>query len=196
MKKHRAMIYRTQPCYRRQDSASAKARKRRTRHQLADLENFWNHDKHRMLQPVAIVPMNADGVFTGFSGCKVIGDAWLNPDFLGTPLKPQTEVFGMRIQRTGLKPYVYMKCDFTYDICFANGLPAEKSLADIGDWVQSLLAWFVPEFETPRARRLWGLPRGGWIEHSPVRMKKAFYQRDSPTSEPVWSEPIFSERLS
>jgi hypothetical protein len=196
MKKHRAMIYRTQPCYGLRESVTPQARLRRKRHQLADLENLWNHDKHRMLQPVSVVPMQADGTFTQFDDCEVIGNAWMNPKFLGRPLKRETEVFGMRIRRTGPKPYVHMDCQFACDIAFANGLPAEKALSDIGEWVEALIAWFMPEFETPRARRLWGQPRGGWIERSPLRMKATFYQRASAESEPVWSQPVFSERLS
>src|ERR1039458_7021826 len=53
---HRAMIYKAQPCYRRKDTPTAKTMAHRRRQALADLEDFWNDDKHRTLQPVASAP--------------------------------------------------------------------------------------------------------------------------------------------
>lgn len=57
--RHRAMIYRAQPCYRRKDmSTSVRTTTRRRRNALADLEDLWNHDKHRTLEPVASAPFD------------------------------------------------------------------------------------------------------------------------------------------
>jgi hypothetical protein len=189
------MIYRTQPCHGLQDSKALLSERSRTRHQLADLEQLWNQDKHRMLQPVVGMPMNTHGRITGLEHCEIVGDPWMNPDFLGNALEPGTEVFAMRIRRTGPNPFVRMNCKFVCEVAFANGLPAEKALADIGDWVESVLEWFIPEFETPRARRLWGVPRGGWTDRNPIQMNKGFYQLEPHEPDPAWAS-FESERLS
>jgi hypothetical protein len=61
---------------------------------------------------------------------------------------------------------------------FRNGLPALDVLQGLGNWVSSLIAFWASEFEGPKARRLWGLRRGGWIEDVPVRMKTTIIKKD------------------
>jgi hypothetical protein len=35
---------------------------------------------------------------------------------------------------------------------------------NIANYVRAIIARFEAIFETPQARRLWGLPMGGWVE--------------------------------
>jgi hypothetical protein len=185
MEKHRAMIYRTQPCYRKQDTASARAIARRKRHPLTDLDNLWNHDKHRMIQPVAVSALRTDCRITSHPDCEVVGLPELNRRFFGARLEADTEIVAIPIRPTGPNAHVNVQFEGEGEIGFRNGLPARESLAKIGDWVKSILTWFEPQFDTPRARPLWGLPRGDWIESSPFRHVKAVWiEGDDPTLRP------------
>jgi hypothetical protein len=185
MQKHRAMIYRTQPCYRKKGTASPRAVARRKRHPLSDLDNLWSHDKHRMIQPVAIAPMTTHCQIVGLNDCEVVGVAELNRGYFGKRLEVDTEIVAIPIRATGANPQVNAQFEGEGEICFRNGLPSRESLATIGDWVQRVLTWFEPEFETPRARRLWGLPRGDWVDASPFkRVKAVWITGDDPRERP------------
>jgi hypothetical protein len=61
---------------------------------------------------------------------------------------------------------------------FRNGLTALEILVRPGSWVGDVIATFAPEFEGPKARRLWGRPRGGWIEDVPLRMRTRLYRTE------------------
>jgi hypothetical protein len=52
---------------------------------------------------------------------------------------------------------------------FRNGIPVPRALATMGDSIPPILDWFRSEFETPAARKLWGLSRGSWIATEPTR---------------------------
>ena len=105
---HRAMIYRAQPCYRRNDTASSAAIARRPRRALADLKDLWNHDKHRSLQPIASAPFHIHGDETSIIpyDCWPIGPLRLEPAVLGSPLKEGTTAFWMMVKPMGPEPKV------------------------------------------------------------------------------------------
>jgi len=185
LQKHRAMIYRTQPCYGRHDSASPRAIARRKRHPLTDLDNLWNHDKHRMIQPVAVAAIRTDCRIVSHPDCEILGTPRLNRKFFGKLLEVDTEIVAIPIRATGPDPRVNVQLAGECEMSFRNGLPARESLAKISEWVKSVIAWFEPQFETPRARRLWGLPRGDWIEASPFqRITDVWISGDDPRKRP------------
>jgi hypothetical protein len=181
-KTHRAMIYKTQPCYRRSDTVKAAAARRRNRHPLADLQEFWDHDKHRTLQPVASVPSQIHGETIGSQDCKGRGMLHLDPEFLGQPLYAGMECFWLPVWPTGPHPLAELYITLGVHISFRNGLPALFSLRVIGEWVGSVIGLFAPVFETRKAKRLWNAPRGGWIDEAPLPMRRYTYrtQRDLP----------------
>lgn len=176
--KHRAMLYRTQPCYRRKETPKdpMRVRLRRQRHQLADLEALWNEDKHRTVMPVVYMPFQVEAVITNIEDCKATGQLRLDKAFLGTRLEPDTEVYSLPVKITGPNPKVDMDIKLAVEICLPNGLPAIQAFEAIYEWVESVLRWFQPEFETRRARALWHAPRGGWVERNPIRMRKTTYR--------------------
>ena len=186
LQKHRTMIYRTQPCYRKKDAPSdPRTVLRRKRHPLTDLENLWNHDKHRMIQPVAIAPIRMTATITSHPDCEIVGTPRLNRGFFGRRFEMDTEMLTVPVRITGPDAKVNVQFEGEGEIGFRNGLPARESLARIADWVKAILAWFEPEFETERARRLWGLPRGDWIETSPhQRIKAVWITGDDPANKP------------
>lgn len=168
MAKHRADIYRTQPCYRKKDPpTSPRTLARRKPHPLADLEKLWNHDKHRMLQPVAIALNTMQATVVQTRDCEVTGNPRFSMGVFGRPFEPETEFLTVAIRKTGPDPYVYVQFEGEGDIAFRNGIPARQALAGIGTAVEGILAHFQPEFETKAARRLWGVSRQGWIETTP-----------------------------
>lgn len=166
--RHRAMLYRTQPCYRKRDSASARAVARRNRSPSADLHDLWNDDKHRMIQPVVVTPYEVEPLIGPWHHCRPRGDPTLNTDFLGYPMKEGTEILTVPVQVTGDDPRVTVRVKMAGETCLRNGFPVLKSMSTIGNWVQAVLTVFTPIFETPAARRLWVLPRGGWVEREPT----------------------------
>jgi len=171
MQKHRAMIYRTQPCYRRKDTpTNPRTLSRRKRHALADLENLWKHDKHRMLQPVFLAPYEIKPRIGPFINCRTAGEPRLNLGFLGRPLEVGTAVLTVPLRETGGEQLgVRVNLRIAAELGFRNGIPVLKALAYMGDTIPHILERFRPEFETPTARKLWGLPRGGWIEAERIR---------------------------
>jgi hypothetical protein len=176
LKKHRAMLYQAQPCYRKRDSASPRAKRRRKRSPVADLHNLWNDDKHRVIQPVVLAP-NEMKPSIGFSqDCRPAGAPTINLDFLGQPVKPETEVLTIPVQVTGPNPRMQVKIEIGGQISLRNGFPVLDAMMAIANYVQAILLRFEPVFETPHARKLWDLPRGGWVEREPARWGRATRQ--------------------
>lgn len=173
---HRRMILKTQPCYRRSDTVKAAAARRRNRHPLADLQEFWDHDKHRTLQPVASVPAQIHGEIIDIQQCKPRGVLHLDSGFLGQPLYAGMECFWLPIWPEGPEPLVELHITLGVHISFRNGLPALVSLGTIGKWIASVVALFAPVFETRKAKRLWDAPRGGWIDDAPLPMRRYTYR--------------------
>lgn len=176
--RHRALIYRAQPCFRRNDTASARAIAARRPNALSDLQNLWDHDKHRTLQPIASAPFDVRGTVADIRDCEPLGDLRLNREILGRPIQNGAEIFSLRIRPTGRNPEVDMDFQVGVLVTFHNGMPALDILPRLGKWVANAIAFWAGKFEGPRARRLWGLPRGGWIEETPVRMKTTIVKRD------------------
>jgi hypothetical protein len=176
-KTHRAMIYRTQPCYRRKDTTvDPRALARRPRRALADLEDFWNHDKHRTLQPIASAPFHVHGGEDVIPyDCIPTGPVSIDPSILGRPLTEGAQAFWMPVEPAGPNPHVEMDIAVAVIVSFRNGLPALETLVNLGNWVRSVIDAFAPQFENGQARSLWGLPRGGWIEDIPVPMTTVLY---------------------
>lgn len=174
MKKHRAMLYRAQPCYGRKDTTNPNTLRRQRRRPAADLNNLWKEDKHRVIQAVAVSPYEIKPKVSGFRHCRPKGQPNICLGFLGRPLKVDAKVLEVPVEITGPEPKVNVQIEIACEIGFRNGLPARKALADIGDWVSSIIGYFTPEFETPRARRLWGLPRGSWVDAEPLRRGRTY----------------------
>lgn len=170
--KHRALIYRAQPCYRRKDKPGPAALRRRPRSALVDLHNLWNEDKHRMVQLADLAPYSVKPRIR-FDDCEPRGIPRIHTEVLGRPLKVGAEIFTVPIRPTGPKPQVYVDFEMTFQVCLREGYPVRFALAHIADWITALIQRFEPIFETPRARRLWGVPRDGWIEREPPRVPRA-----------------------
>ncbi len=166
LKKHRAMLYRAQPCYRVRDSASSTAQRRRKRKPAADLNDLWNEDKHRVLRPVLLAPNELIPSVGPYRDCRPRGLPVIHTRFLGHPVEPEAKVLTIPVVLTGPDPAVGVQIELAGRISLRNGFPVLEAMAAIATWVQGLLAWFEPQFETPQARRLWDLPRGGWVERS------------------------------
>jgi hypothetical protein len=184
LKKHRAMLYRAQPCYRRKDTTNPDTLRRRRRRPAADLNNLWKEDKHRMIQAVAVSPYEIKPRVGGFRDCRPTGPPRICLDFLGRPLKVDADVLEVPIEVTGPEPQVNVEIEIACEVGFRNGLPVRKALADIGGWVGAIIERFAREFETPLARRLWGLPRGSWIDAEPLRRGRTYVGEWTLTHDP------------
>ena len=188
-KTHRSMIYKAQPCYRRKDTTTdPRTIERRRRSALADLQNFWDHDKHRTLQAIASAPVHVHGEIIAIQDCEPVGDLMPNEAVFGRPLKEGTPAYWLPVRPTGPKPEVEMDIKVAVLVTFRNGLPVLNTLAKLGQWVSRAVEAFAPEFDGREARRLWDAPRGGWIEDVPIRMRTTFYttqraDNHSPASE-------------
>jgi hypothetical protein len=167
MQKHRAMLYRAQPCFRRKDNPSAATLRRRKRNPAADLQDLWNEDKHRIMQLVTVTPYEITPSVR-FHDCVRRGRATLHLDGLGEPLKAGTKVLTVPVRPTGPDPKMDVQIEISCNVTFGNGLPVLNALAQIAGWVENVIQHFEPVFETPQARRLWGLPRGSWVESRPL----------------------------
>lgn len=169
LKKHRALLYRQQPCYRRKDTGvSPPAIRRRPLNAIEDLNYLWNDDKHRMLQPVALLPFQINADIIGSTDCTP-GKVRFNRRFYWRPVKVDAEVLTLPFRPTGDHPQVDVQVAIGCTVGFGNGLDVMYALTEISRVVEALLYRFEREFETPVARKLWGLPRGGWIERAPRR---------------------------
>jgi len=178
-KKHRAMIYKAQPCYRRKDApTNPRTIAQRRGRALADLEHFWNDDKHRTLQPVASALAHLHGEIIAIRDCVPRGSLHIDRQVFGRPLEQGAEPFWMPVRPTGPNPEVEMDLQIAVRVTFRNGLPALEILSRLGKWVAGLVEWFIPEFETRKARTLWGAPRGGWIEAVPIGLRTIIYRTE------------------
>jgi hypothetical protein len=164
LKKHRALLYEVQPCYRKSDSVSERARRRRKRNPAADLHHLWNEDKHRMVLPFVLTPFQMQPIIGPFHDCRPDGEPTINIDFLGSPVEVGTEVLTIPVHVTGDEPRLTVRLKIDGEISLRNGFPVLDAMMNIANYVRGIIARFQPEFETPQARRIWGLPRGGWVE--------------------------------
>lgn len=164
LKKHRALLYQVQPCYRKSDSVSERARRRRKRSPTADLHHLWNEDKHRMVQPVVLTPFQMQPIVGPWHECRPNGELTINTDFLGKPIDVGSEVLTIPVLVTGDDPRLTVRLKIDGEISLRNGFPVLDAMMNIGNYVRVIIARFQPIFETPQARSLWDLPRGGWVE--------------------------------
>lgn len=164
LKQHRALLYQAQPCYRKRDSASDRARRRRKRNPAADLHHLWNEDKHRMVLSFVMTPFQVQPIIGPFHNCRPNGEPTINIDFLGKPVEVGTEVLAIPVRVTGGEPRLTVQLKVDGEISLKNGFPVLDAMMSIANYVRAIIARFQPVFETPQARRLWGLPRGGWVE--------------------------------
>jgi hypothetical protein len=164
LQKHRALLYQAQPCYRKRDSASDRARRRRKRNPAADLHHLWNEDKHRMVLPFVLTPFQVEPTIGPFHHCRPDGEPTINIDFLGKPVEVGTEVLTIPVRVIGDEPRMTVRLKTDGEISLRNGFPVLDAMMNIGNYVRAIIARFEPIFDTPQARRLWGLPRGGWVE--------------------------------
>jgi len=184
LKKHRAMLYQAQPCYRKRDSASERTKRRRKRSPIADLHNLWNDDKHRMIQPVVLAPNELRPTIGPWHDCRPTGPPIINLDFLGQPMKPETEVLTIHVEVTGPHPRMQVQIEIGGQISLRNGFPVLDAMMAIANYVQAILLRFEPIFETKHARKLWNLPRGGWVEREPARWGRVKRQGWKTTKAP------------
>jgi hypothetical protein len=161
-----------QPC------GNERSATRRRRNALADLEDFWNYDKHRTLEPVASAPFDIRAEVVAIRDCEPLGDFVFHREVLGHPIEGDTEVYSTRVRPTGHNPKTEVDCRVDVLVTFCNGLPVLDILPRLGNWVGNAIAFWASEFESPRARRLWGFPRGGWIEDVPIRMKTTIVRKN------------------
>jgi hypothetical protein len=176
LQKHRALLYQAQPCYRKRDTVSPTARRRRKRHPIADLHDLWNEDKHRIVQSVVLVPNEMRPTLGPFVNCLPARQPRINLDFLGLPVKPETEVLEIPVRVTGPQPRVQVQIEIAGQISLRNGFPVLNAMSDIGEYVKAIVERFQPVFETEQSRRLWGLPRGSWVERESARWGRATRQ--------------------
>jgi hypothetical protein len=170
MQKHRAMLYRAQPCYGLKDQPTPATSRRRKRHPATDLNNLWNEDKHRMIQLAVAAPFEVKPSIL-LRDCRERRMPKIHVGFLARPLKEGTEVLTIPIIPTGPNPSVYVDIEVACEVCLRNGFPHRNLLPNIGNWVEMVIRYFEPVFETPHARRLWGLPRGSFVERELLRVK-------------------------
>jgi hypothetical protein len=162
MAKHKAVLYRAQPCYRRRDSTAATGR---SRSPMAELHHLWTEDKHRLMQLMVVAPQRLQWHINVLNGATRTGPVRINREILGRPLEVGTKVCEFPIQRApGAELEVDMSFNVGAAVCLQNGFPVTYALIDIGRRVQQLVEGFEATFETKQARRLWGVSRGGWIE--------------------------------
>jgi hypothetical protein len=163
LKKHRALLYQLQPCYRRQDAPSARALERRRPHPIADLTSLWNDDKHKMLQPTAVAPVWIDFYIDGVNDCVQAGAVRPNWRIFGCPFEVGAELVSIPIRVTGPNPEVHMHFDVTGKIGLRDGVPIVDRLEGMGNAVRDVLIAFAGEFQTRQARRLWDVERQGRV---------------------------------
>lgn len=156
-KKHRADLKRFQP-YR--------GRKLPPPHPIRLLVDLSNDDKHRLTQPVLTCPTDVDLniLFEDLRDCEPApGAVTWNPEILGRPLKPQTEILRFPVRITGPNPDVKVKGGMTTFVGLRNGASAKDQLGRIGAYARGIVEFFAPEFDRPIAKRLSDLPRPGRI---------------------------------
>lgn len=166
MQKHRAMLYRAQPCYRRKDNPTASTLRRRPRQGLAVLHDLWNEDKHRMIQLAVLAPYGIKPEIR-LTDCEPRSEPTSHTAPLARPLEVGAKLYTIPIRPTGPEPKVYVKVEVTFHVCLLDGTPVLKFFSDVGNGITQIIQGFEPVFETPRARRLWGVPRERWPERQP-----------------------------
>lgn len=156
-KRHRAMIKRHQP-YQRWPGGEP--------HPLLMLSALDNDDKHRVLQPAFAALEEITTIHPKHGrDCVAIGEA-INENVIGRPLEVGTKIVTIPIRVTGPNPYVGVKTKASLYIAFRNGIEIVRCLRAISRYVRTIYADFFPEFQTPKAKRVWR-PRESRIQTAP-----------------------------
>jgi hypothetical protein len=166
---HKKILYRAQPCFRRHDDAGTESFSLRYRHPLQVLQDLWNDDKHRMLQPVVTCTTNMDIRIVQTVDCTLKpGPPRWNPALFGRPLTVGLEIIAVGITPTGEEPDVNMQFVIDSEVALQDGVALMPRLANAATAVREILSWFAYEFETKEARQLWGVPRTGRVKAAPI----------------------------
>lgn len=154
-KRHRAQLKNFQP-YRGRNLPQP--------HPIRLLVDLSNDDKHRLTQPVLMVPTNVqlEILFEDLQDCELVdGETVWNPRLLARPLELNTEILRFPVRITGPNPHAKVKGGLTSFVGFRNGESAIGQLEAIGAYTRRIVEFFAPEFDRPIARRLSDLPRPG-----------------------------------
>jgi hypothetical protein len=138
---HRATLRRLQPDFNW---------KKKAPHPLLVLLDLSNDSKHRIVQPVFVVPRELGFTITSSQGCEITGDP-RGFGMAGRPLKPGAKLVEIPISVTGAKPYVGMEPDGMFHVGLRNGLPIDGALNAIDLKVGGIIEILAPEFETTDA---------------------------------------------
>jgi hypothetical protein len=126
-----------------------------------------------LIEPAFIAAQKVWPYYDNFIGCEPIGDPRFNMDFFGSPIKVGTEVMALDLKETGgpnigVHPHIEIEAQ----IGFGNGIPVAHALERMAYGVETVLTRFQREFETPRAKRMWGRPRGSWVDRVQVEQPR------------------------
>lgn len=176
LERHKKVLYRAQPCYGRQDNAKPASFELRRRHPLQVLHDLWNDDKHRMLLPVATCMTNVDLIIVSTIDCEIAPETlkW-NPSAFGRPLEVGTEIASVGVLRAGRSADVDMRIVTDSQVTLLDGVPIVDRLANAASAVREIISWFSYEFETPRARALWGMRRSGRVKPAKTLSRRSLY---------------------
>jgi len=149
--RHRAMIKRHQPYHSWPEDEP---------HPLSMLSDLDNDDKHRVLQPVFSAASEITTIHPKYGrDCQAIGEA-VNENIIGRPLEVGTKVLTVPINVTGPHPYLDVKAAASLYIAFRNGMGVLETLKSISRKVRAIYTDFFPEFQRPKAKRVWRAREG------------------------------------
>jgi hypothetical protein len=164
--------------------------KRRAPSPLLVLNALSNDNKHRVLQPVFLVPQELSFTFPTVGSDYRVNGPPKPSDATGRPLKANAELVEIPIEQTGPKPQVEVKPDAAMQVGLRNGLPIDGVLEAIDLKVAGIIETFAPEFEGPAAKALWGqdfgriheTDPGGWEEATLSVVDPPEFRRSLPPS--------------
>jgi hypothetical protein len=169
LERHKRMLYRAQPFYRRRDDVPTDVFDLRRHNALWVLQELSNDDKHRMLLPVTTCTTNLKLLIVGTTDCNLISETprW-NPAIFGRPLSLGAEIISVEIESTGPNPDVDVRFTIDSEIALQDGVALIPRLANAASSVREIISRFSYEFETKSAMQLWGLDRPGRVKPAKV----------------------------
>jgi hypothetical protein len=119
---------------------------------------------------------NVDLIIVSTIDCELATDApkW-NPSVFGRPLEVGTEIASVDIVHTGPSSDVDMRFVTDSQVTLLDGVPLMPRLANAAAAVGEIISWFSYEFETPTARKLWGLERTGRVRPAKILSRRNLY---------------------
>jgi hypothetical protein len=79
------------------------------------------------------------------------------------------------IVHTGPSADVDMRFVTDSQVTLLDGVPLMPRLANAAAAVREIISWFSYEFETPDARKLWGLERSGIVKPATTLSRRSLY---------------------